>query len=98
MNATTEIDKAGRLVVPKKLRESLHLTPGTRVVLRKQGNLLTVQPEQPEGKLIMKSGFWVWDPGVSTSLDVVQLIEHDRADQARHSLGLDDDAVERFLP
>ncbi len=31
MNAIVEIDKSGRIVVPKKLRDELHLIPGTRL-------------------------------------------------------------------
>ena len=34
MNAIAEIDKAGRVVVPKKFRDALHLVPGTRLSLR----------------------------------------------------------------
>jgi AbrB family looped-hinge helix DNA binding protein len=36
MNAIVEIDKAGRIVVPKKLRDDLHLIPGTRLRIERE--------------------------------------------------------------
>jgi AbrB family looped-hinge helix DNA binding protein len=33
MSATVTIDKYGRITIPKKMREALHLTPGTRLQL-----------------------------------------------------------------
>ncbi len=46
MNATTEIDKAGRIVVPKKMRDALHLVPGTRVTLKQEGDAIQIAPER----------------------------------------------------
>lgn len=46
MNGIVEIDKAGRIVVPKKLRDSLHLTPGTRLRIEREGD-----------KLVLEAGF-----------------------------------------
>jgi AbrB family looped-hinge helix DNA binding protein len=63
MNAIAEIDKSGRLVVPKKLRDALHLVPGTRLTVRQQGSGILLEPEaQPRG-LYMKDGWLVYDTG-----------------------------------
>jgi AbrB family looped-hinge helix DNA binding protein len=43
MNTTVEIDKAGRIVVPKKLRDALHLVPGTRLRIERSGDRLVFE-------------------------------------------------------
>jgi AbrB family looped-hinge helix DNA binding protein len=63
MNATAEIDKSGRLVVPKKLRDSLHLVAGTRVTLRIEGGEIVVAPETKPRGLSWKNGIPVFDTG-----------------------------------
>jgi AbrB family looped-hinge helix DNA binding protein len=81
MNATAEIDKAGRLVVPKKLRDALHLVPGTRVSLRLEGEQLLLEPERRGRGLYMKRGTLVYDAGPVPPSDVVQWIAEARQDR-----------------
>jgi AbrB family looped-hinge helix DNA binding protein len=57
MNAIVEIDKAGRIVIPKKMRDALHLTPGTRLRVERTGESLTLEPDFPEPRLEMRDGF-----------------------------------------
>ncbi len=71
MNAIAEIDKAGRVVVPKKLRDSLHLVPGTRLSLRQEGDALVIQPESKPRGLYMKKGTLVYDAGPGPATDAV---------------------------
>ena len=40
----TTIDRAGRLVVPKVIREAAHLTPGTEVEVRLVGGRVEIEP------------------------------------------------------
>lgn len=87
MNATAEIDKAGRIVVPKKLRDALHLVPGTRVALHQQGESIILRTEsQPKG-LYLKDGTLVYDAGVVPAGDIKEWIEKDREDRALSILG-----------
>jgi AbrB family looped-hinge helix DNA binding protein len=78
MNATAEIDKAGRVVVPKRLREALHLVPGTRLTLHQEGDRLVIQPESRPRGLYMKKGTLVYDAGPVPPSDVVDWIAEDR--------------------
>jgi AbrB family looped-hinge helix DNA binding protein len=81
MNATAEIDKAGRIVVPKKIREALHLVPGTRLTLRTDGESIIVQQESRPRGLHRKNGILVYDAGPLPPLDTTDLVDEDR--QAR---------------
>jgi AbrB family looped-hinge helix DNA binding protein len=56
MNAIVEIDRAGRIVVPKRFRDALHLTPGTRLKAERHGESLTLTPETPEARLVVEDG------------------------------------------
>ncbi len=63
MNATAEIDKAGRIFVPKKMRDALHLEPGTRLTLHQEGDTITLQTENKPRGLYRKDGLLVYDGG-----------------------------------
>ena len=59
MNVTVEIDKSGRFVVPKHLRDSMRLVPGTRLLLHVEGETLVIRPEAAASGLYKKQGLWV---------------------------------------
>ena len=79
VNATTEIDKAGRIVVPKMLREALHLVPGTRLTLRLQGDALLIEAEAVPRGLYLKRGTLVYDAGPVPPSDAADWVSQDRA-------------------
>lgn len=87
MNATSEIDKAGRLIVPKKMRDALHLVPGTRMTLHQEGDTIVLQQEAGHRGLYMKNGTWVYDAGLPPSKEVRDWIEADRAIRMQSVLG-----------
>ena len=82
MNAAAEIDKAGRLVVPKKLRDSLHLVPGTRVTLRQEGCSIVIEPELGASGLTIENGIPVFRLGRPLPPDHVHWVEDNREDWA----------------
>jgi AbrB family looped-hinge helix DNA binding protein len=87
MNAITEIDKAGRIVVPKKLREALHLVPGTRVSIRREGDRVVIEPECAPRGLYMKRGTLVYDAGSALPSDAVEWVAEDREMRMKHLAG-----------
>lgn len=87
MNTTVEIDKAGRVVVPKRIREALHLVPGTRLTLHQEDDRLVIQPESRPRGLYMKKGTLVYDAGPLPPLDIVDWIERDRRDRIDSLMG-----------
>lgn len=82
MSTTVEIDQAGRLVVPKKLRDALHLLPGTRVSLRLQGESIVLKPDMTSANAYQKKGLWVYHASDSVSADDIRhYLEQGRNDR-----------------
>jgi len=84
MNAIAEIDKAGRVVVPKKMRDVLHLRAGTRLHLRQVGETIVIEPESKPRGLYMKKGTLVYDAGPGPATDVVEWVAEDREARLKH--------------
>ena len=51
------IDKDGRVLLPKRLREALHIGPGGKLHAHLYGERLTVTPEPKEATVRMENGF-----------------------------------------
>jgi len=54
--ATLTIDKAGRVVIPKPLRDQLHLNPGDILELEAHGEIMTMRPVRPVAPLRKERG------------------------------------------
>ena len=82
MNARLIIDKAGRVVIPKALRDELHLAAGDALELEVTGERITLRPYRGSGPLSMEQGVWVLRTGqpmpASATDDVLQRIREGR--------------------
>ncbi len=75
MNTIVEIDRSGRIVVPKKFRDALQLKPGTRLKLEQAGERLVLEQDSPEPRLEMRDGLLVMVGGPPLTVeDVNELI------------------------
>ena len=98
MSTIVEIDKAGRIVVPKKLRDALHLVPGTQLRVERSGDGLVLSPNSTRAQLVIENGVpLIYAAGqanvpVLTNEMVNALIEAGRQERERQVLGLDEDA------
>jgi AbrB family looped-hinge helix DNA binding protein len=63
MNTRLIIDKAGRVVIPKPLREELHLEPGDSLEMESTGEQITLRPVRGTGPLTKEHGVWVFHSG-----------------------------------
>jgi AbrB family looped-hinge helix DNA binding protein len=88
---TTEItlDRAGRVLIPKSLRERLHLQPGDVLQLESQGDDITIRPQRSNPSLVKERGIWILSTGEPTAASIPDLIEEQRELRNRHVLGLD---------
>ena len=79
MSITITLGKAGRLVVPKTIRDSLGLHEGSRLKLEVQGGKLQAAPEPDPVSINLKGGFPVIHAGSSLKRGtIVQAIKTDR--------------------
>lgn len=60
MNTTVTLDKAGRVVIPKILRDELHLEPGDTLKLECEGERVTLRPVRSASPLRKEHGVWVF--------------------------------------
>jgi AbrB family looped-hinge helix DNA binding protein len=88
MSSTITIDAAGRLVLPKKMRDRLGLTAGSRLRVDLFGERIELSPQEDEDcKLVEKNGVLVISraeskTGISDAdADVVAAIKADRDDR-----------------
>jgi AbrB family looped-hinge helix DNA binding protein len=63
MDAKVTLDKAGRVVLPKILRDELHLSPGDTLELRVEGDQMTLRPQRATSPLQKERGVWVFRSG-----------------------------------
>ena len=76
------IDKAGRVVIPKPLREQLHLEPGDTLEVESAGDQITLRPVRGTGPLTKEHGVWVFHSGqpldVSATDEILRRIRDER--------------------
>ena len=88
----TMIDKAGRLVVPKAIRDAAQLHPGTQVRFRLRGGYVQIEPEPLDVKLERRGSVIVAVPKRETppplnASDVAAVIDEVRTRQDRQKPG-----------
>jgi AbrB family looped-hinge helix DNA binding protein len=71
MSTIVEIDKAGRIVIPKKMRDAMGLTPGTRLRIEQDSAELRLEPDFPESRLEIRDGLLVMVGGPPVSVEDV---------------------------
>ena len=88
----TTIDKGGRVVVPKELRDRFHLLPGTEVEITADSDGIRVRPRDSEPSLIRKHGFLVHHGPETAEIDVVSFITSEREGRSRDIVAEEPDA------
>jgi AbrB family looped-hinge helix DNA binding protein len=65
MNAMkTTIDKAGRVVIPKKIRQKANLVPGTELEIRLENGTIELEPASVPMDLVRRGSLLVLAPRV----------------------------------
>jgi len=72
MNARLTLDKAGRIVLPKPLRDQLELAAGDELELESVGEAITLRPVRGGAQLRKKQGVWVFRSGEPLSAATVE--------------------------
>lgn len=72
MVTTLTIDKAGRIVLPKPVREELQLSPGDALELECSEERVILRPSRGNGRIYKKRGVWVLHGGSPLPADIVE--------------------------
>ena len=85
MATRISIDKAGRIVLPKALREKMRVEAGDDLLAEAEGDRITLRPIRQEALLKKELGIWVYQ-GESSSLSIPELIDAEREKRFREFL------------
>jgi len=86
MTTKLTLDKAGRVVLPKPLREELLLGPGDALELESEGEKITLRPLRGAGPLRRERGVWVYRTGRPlTAATTDETLRQVRQERDQHS-------------
>lgn len=80
---TIAIDKAGRLVLPKAVRERLRLVPGALLSIEIREDHLELRPVDNQPALVKRDGWWVHLGRASTDAPLEDAVVRHREDRIR---------------
>jgi AbrB family looped-hinge helix DNA binding protein len=73
MTVKVSLDRAGRVVLPKLLRDKMRLEPGDQLSIESEGERITLRPIRPEVPLKKEYGIWVYQ-GELSAVSIPELI------------------------
>jgi AbrB family looped-hinge helix DNA binding protein len=89
MTSRLTIDKAGRVVIPKPIREELRLEPGDSLQMERVGEQITLRPVRGAAPLRKEHGVWVFYSGHQISASATDKVIREIRDE-RDRKNLDD--------
>lgn len=90
MRGRVTLDGAGRIVLPKTIRDKLQLSPGDTFDLSVQGDDLTLRPTRVSTPMQKERGIWVFRTGEPmTGVETEEALRNMRALRHRHNVGND---------
>jgi AbrB family looped-hinge helix DNA binding protein len=89
MNTTLTIDKAGRVVLPKPVRDQMQLSAGDSLVLDSADDRIVLRPVREAVGMRKKQGIWILDVDEPLTMETVnQTMDEVRHEHEQSSLGL----------
>ena len=85
---TLKIDKAGRVILPKPVRDRLGLHEGSDLEMLETPEGLVLTPTERRPSMVRKQGLWVHTGKLPPAFDIVQAIRDDREERIRRLAGL----------
>ncbi len=75
---TLKVDKAGRVILPKPVRDRLGLHAGSGLELQETPEGVVLKPADRKPSLIRKGSFWVHSGEIPPGYDILKAIDNDR--------------------
>jgi AbrB family looped-hinge helix DNA binding protein len=85
---TLRIDKGGRVVLPKPVRDHLRLIPGSNLELEERAEGIVLRPVKRRASLVEKDGLLVHRGEAPPGLDWSRLVEDCREERVKDASGL----------
>ena len=85
---TLKLDRSGRVVLPKQVRDRLGLHEGGDLEMMEIPEGVVLKPSEIRPSMIKKKGLWVHTGKVPQGFDIVNAIRDDREDRIRKLAGL----------
>lgn len=83
MTKRLSLDKAGRVVIPKPMREALGLRPGDALIVEGSGESITLKPARDESAVRRERGHWVYHGALPKHFSITDAIRTDREERIR---------------
>ncbi len=72
------MDQTGRVLIPKALRDQLHLGPGDLMELASDGDEIRLRPVRAQALLKKEQGVWVYQGDAAEASSITDLIDRER--------------------
>ena len=82
MSTKVSLDRAGRVVLPKALRDRMRLEPGDNLLVESEGERITLRPVRQQAALKKEHGIWVYQ-GKPADESIPDLIDREREKRIR---------------
>jgi len=79
------LDKFGRIVIPKQVRDDLGLSPGSILKIEERDEEIVLKPVAETSTLVLKDGILVFTGEVEGEFDTA--VRHDREERSRKLTG-----------
>ena len=83
MRSRITLDKAGRLVLPKSIRQALRVGPGDTLEIESDDDRLILSPVRVRPGLQKERGVWVYRSGTPVNTSIPDLIDQQRDQRTR---------------
>lgn len=87
----TTLDKFGRIIIPKKVRNNFNLKAGTQFSIEESEQTIILKPIHDEPNLIVKDGVLVFS-GTPTD-NIGEALKKHREERARRLAGDDENSI-----
>jgi AbrB family looped-hinge helix DNA binding protein len=85
---TLKIDKAGRVILPKPVRDRLGLHAGSDLEIQETPDGVVLRPADRRPSMVKKGSFWVHTGELPPGYDILKAIDDDREERTRKAWGL----------
>jgi AbrB family looped-hinge helix DNA binding protein len=85
---TLKIDKAGRVILPKPVRDRLGLHAGSDLEIQETPDGVVLRPADRRPSMVKKGSFWVHTGELPPGYDILKAIDDDRQERTRKAWGL----------